>query len=230
MYYKQDINDILNSLHTSINGLNNQEAEYRKKKYGKNKMKDNKPQSPLIIFLNQFKDLLVIILMFAAIVSGITGQFESTIVIIFVIILNASLGTMQTIKARKSLESLQKLTHSKAKVRRDNQIKEIDSEDLTIGDIVYVEAGDIINGDGRIMSASSLQINESHLSGEVNAVDKNNRTILKEVTLSERYNMVYASTLVTHGHGEYVVTAIGMDTEIGKIASYLNQTDTKKTP
>lgn len=230
MYYNQNIESILKELNTSIDGLNSKEAEYRNKKYGQNKMKDKKAEHPFIIFLKQFKDLLVIILIISAIISALSGQIESTIVILIVIILNALLGTIQTIKARKSLESLQKLTLNKAKVKRDHQLKEMNAYELTIGDIVYVEAGDVINGDGRIIRCSSFSVNESHLTGEVTSVEKHNQTINKEVMLSDRTNMVYASTLVTHGHGEYVVTAIGMNSEIGKIAQYLNNTAEKKTP
>ena len=176
-----------------------------------------------MIFLKQFKDLLVIILIIAAIVSGISGQLESALVIVVVIFVNAVLGTVQTLKAEKSLESLKKLSIPQVKVIRQGQLQEIDSTDLTIGDIVQIEAGDIVSGDGRIIESSSLQINESALTGEVESVDKITDTIHQDVVVGDQKNMAFSGSLVTNGTGRYVVTSIGMQTEIGKIASMLNE-------
>lgn len=230
MYYQKDIEKVLNELRTSQAGLSVQEVEKRQLQYGKNILQSKKEDSPLLIFLKQFQDLLVIILMIAAIVSGVSGQLESTLVILIVIIVNASLGTIQTIKAQKSLDSLKKLSIPKVKVIRDYQLQEIDSTDLTIGDIVQIEAGDIVNGDGRIIQCSSLQVNESALTGEVDSINKTIKTIHQPAIISDQKNMVFSGSLVTNGNGQYVVTHIGMQTEIGKIATLLNNASTRKTP
>ena len=187
-------------------------------------------ENPFMIFLKQFQDLLVIILIIAAIISGMSGQIESTIVIVSVIIVNAILGTIQTLKAEKSLDSLKKLSVPKAKVIREGTLQEVDSTELTIGDLVQIEAGDVISGDGRIIECSSLQINESALTGEVESVDKTTDVITGQVVVGDQKNMVFSSSLVTNGTGRYIVTHIGMQTEIGKIASMLNNAKERKTP
>lgn len=146
------------------------------------------------------------------------------------IFVNAVLGTVQTLKAEKSLESLKKLSIPQVKVIRQGQLQEIDSTDLTIGDIVQIEAGDIVSGDGRIIESSSLQINESALTGEVESVDKITDTIHQDVVVGDQKNMAFSGSLVTNGTGRYVVTSIGMQTEIGKIASMLNEAKERKTP
>lgn len=180
--------------------------------------------------MKQFQDLLVIILIIAAIISGMSGQIESTIVIVSVIIVNAILGTIQTLKAEKSLDSLKKLSVPKEKVIREGTLQEVDSTELTIGDLVQIEAGDVISGDGRIIECSSLQINESALTGEVESVDKTTDVITGQVVVGDQKNMVFSSSLVTNGTGRYIVTHIGMQTEIGKIASMLNNAKERKTP
>src|SRR5699024_6377817 len=151
-----------------------------------------KKESPFLIFLKQFQDLLVIILIIAAIISGLSGQLESTLVIVVVIVINAILGTVQTLKAEKSLESLKKLSIPKVKVLRDGQLCELNSNELTIGDIVQIEAGDVVSGDGRIIESASLQINESALTGEVDSVDKITDTIEQEVIVGDQKNMAFS--------------------------------------
>lgn len=230
MFYQKDIETVLKECQSNRMGLTNEEVKKRHQKYGYNILKQKKKEHPFFIFLKQFQDLLVMILILAAIVSGISGQWESTFVIILVIIVNAVLGTIQTLKAEKSLDSLKKLTLPKVKVMRENLLQEIDASELTIGDIVYIEAGDIIGGDGRIIQSSSLQINESALTGEVNSVDKSSQTLDKNMIISDQKNMVFSGTLVTNGTGQYIVTNIGMQTEIGKIATMLNESKDRKTP
>ena len=230
MFYQKDYEKVLEELETSIDGLSNDEVIIRQEKYGLNKLEEQENESALNIFISQFKDLLVIILIVAAIISGISGQLESTIVIVAVIIVNAILGTIQTLKAQKSLDSLKKLSIPKVKVIRNSQLYEIDSTQLTIGDIVVLDAGDIVSGDGRIIQCSSLQINESALTGEVDSVDKITNALQSDVVVGDRKNMAFSSSLVTNGTGRYVVTAIGMDTEIGKIATMLNEAKERKTP
>ena len=215
---------------TSENGLSHEEIIKRHQQFGYNILDEKKKENPFMIFLKQFQDLLVIILIIAAIISGMSGQIESTIVIVSVIIVNAILGTIQTLKAEKSLDSLKKLSVPKAKVIREGTLQEVDSTELTIGDLVQIEAGDVISGDGRIIECSSLQINESALTGEVESVDKTTDVITGQVVVGDQKNMVFSSSLVTNGTGRYIVTHIGMQTEIGKIASMLNNAKERKTP
>ena len=230
MYYQKSIEQTLNDCQTTKSGLSTQEALSRQEKYGKNELEEKKKESPFLIFLKQFQDLLVIILIIAAIISGLSGQLESTLVIVVVIVINAILGTVQTLKAEKSLESLKKLSIPKVKVLRDGQLCELNSNELTIGDIVQIEAGDVVSGDGRIIESASLQINESALTGEVDSVDKITDTIEQEVIVGDQKNMAFSGSLVTNGTGRYIVTSIGMNTEIGKIASMLNEAKDRKTP
>ena len=230
MYYQKRISEVMKACETSENGLSHEEIIKRHQQFGYNILDEKKKENPFMIFLKQFQDLLVIILIIAAIISGMSGQIESTIVIVSVIIVNAILGTIQTLKAEKSLDSLKKLSVPKAKVIREGTLLEVDSTELTIGDLVQIEAGDVISGDGRIIECSSLQINESALTGEVESVDKTTDVITGQVVVGDQKNMVFSSSLVTNGTGRYIVTHIGMQTEIGKIASMLNNAKERKTP
>ena len=230
MYYQKRISEVMKACETSENGLSHEEIIKRHQQFGYNILDEKKKENPFMIFLKQFQDLLVIILIIAAIISGMSGQIESTIVIVSVIIVNAILGTIQTLKAEKSLDSLKKLSVPKAKVIREGTLQEVDSTELTIGDLVQIEAGDVISGDGRIIECSSLQINESALTGEVESVDKTTDVITGQVVVGDQKNMVFSSSLVTNGTGRYIVTHIGMQTEIGKIASMLNNAKGRKTP
>lgn len=230
MYYQKRISEVMKACETSENGLSHEEIIKRHQQFGYNILDEKKKENPFMIFLKQFQDLLVIILIIAAIISGMSGQIESTIVIVSVIIVNAILGTIQTLKAEKSLDSLKKLSVPKAKVIREGTLQEVDSTELTIGDLVQIEAGDVISGDGRIIECSSLQINESALTGEVESVDKTTDVITGQVVIGDQKNMVFSSSLVTNGTGRYIVTHIGMQTEIGKIASMLNNAKERKTP
>ena len=230
MYYQKRISEVMKACETSENGLSHEEIIKRHQQFGYNILDEKKKENPFMIFLKQFQDLLVIILIIAAIISGMSGQIESTIVIVSVIIVNAILGTIKTLKAEKSLDSLKKLSVPKAKVIREGTLQEVDSTELTIVDLVQIEAGDVISGDGRIIECSSLQINESALTGEVESVDKTTDVITGQVVVGDQKNMVFSSSLVTNGTGRYIVTHIGMQTEIGKIASMLNNAKERKTP
>ncbi len=181
--------------------------------------------------MGQFKDLLVIILLVAAVVSFLLGEVESTIVIMIVVILNAILGTVQHVKAEQSLDNLKALTSPIAKVMRNNQLVEIPSEEIVVGDLLMLEAGDYINADGRLLESHNLHINESSLTGESIAVAKSTDPIRKQnITIADKKNMVYSGSFVTNGRGIVMVTAIGMQTEIGKIANLLDTAKEKKTP
>ncbi len=230
-YFRKSGQDALKELETSLNGLSKEEAQNRRKRYGKNALAEEKKKSVIQVFLEQFKDLLVIILIVAGIISLISGQAESTLVIFTVIILNAALGTFQHFKAEKSLEGLKKLSAPSAKVIRDGVKTEIPSDEIVVGDILVLEAGDLVNADARIIENFSLKVNESSLTGEAEGVEKTSDIIdAREVALGDRKNMVFSSSLVTYGRATAVVTATGMNTELGKIAALLNQTKQRKTP
>ncbi|MEG0468733.1 MAG: cation-translocating P-type ATPase [Longicatena sp.] len=228
--YQKETSEILNELNTTLEGLSSSEVEKRREQYGRNVLEESKPVSPLVVFLTQFKDLLVIILIIAAIISMVSGEVESTIVILAVITMNAILGTVQTIKAQKSLDSLKQLSTPHTRVIRDGGVKEVSSSELMVGDIMLLEAGDVVGADGRILDSFSLQVNESALTGEVESVDKQIEVIEEESGIGDQKNMVFSSGLVTYGRGKVVITSIGMNTEIGKIATLMNTTKERKTP
>lgn len=229
-YYLQTKDEVLKEFHTSSDGLSTKQAEENLAKYGKNALVEGKKKTTFQVFLEQFKDLMVIILIIAAIISAFTGELESTLVIIAVLILNAVLGTVQHIKAEKSLESLKSLSSPSAKVLRNGEKIEIDSKDVVPGDIMLLEAGDMVTADGRILDNFSLQVNESSLTGESTNIDKADVDFDHEIPLGDRLNMVYSSSLVTYGRANVLVTNTGMDTEIGKIASLMNETKERRTP
>ena len=229
-WYQMSKDEVLDSLGVTTDGLSSDKAKELLEKNGKNVLQESKKKSIFQVFLSQFADLLVIILIVAAIISIFSGNLESTIVIFAVIILNAILGTVQHVKAEKSLESLKSLSSPSAKVIRDGIKIEIDSTDVVEGDIIVLEAGDLIVADGRIINNYSLQVNESSLTGESTNVDKNDEVISGEVPLADRTNMVFSGSLVTYGRALVAVTSTGMNTEIGKIASLMNAAKEKKTP
>ena len=210
--------------------LTSEQAKRNQEKYGWNELVEEKKKSAIQIFLEQFKDFLVIILIISAIISGILGDAESAIVIFIVITMNAILGTVQTVKAEQSLDSLKQLSAPEAKVRRDGNIVQIASREVTIGDEVIVEAGDCIPADGRLIECASLKVNESALTGESISVEKNLEEISQEAALGDQRNRVFSGSFVTYGRGSYEVTAIGMDTEVGKIARLMKATVEKRTP
>ena len=228
--YQKSIQEVLSEFDASRNGLTSFQVDDRQKQYGLNEMDQQEKESPLQIFLSQFKDLLVIVLIVAGFISMATGEIVSSIVIFIVITINAILGTVQTLKARNSLESLSKLSMPHVKVIRDGQLHQIVSNELTIGDLVYVEAGDVIEGDGRLIECANLQVNESALTGESLPQEKQLEVIAGEVGIADQTNMVFSSGLVTNGTGKYIVTKIGMNTEIGKIATMLENAKERKTP
>ena len=229
-YYLQTKDEVLKEFKTSIDGLSTKQAEENLAKYGKNALVEGKKKTAFQVFLEQFKDLMVIILIIAAVISAFTGDLESTLVIIAVLILNAILGTVQHVKAEKSLESLKSLSSPSAKVLRNGEKIEIDSKDVVPGDIMLLEAGDMVTADGRILDNYSLQVNESSLTGESTNIDKADVDFDHEIPLGDRLNMVYSSSLVTYGRANVLVTGTGMNTEIGKIASLMNEAKERRTP
>lgn len=229
-WYRQQPEEIFRVLETSGDGLSSKAAAQNAEKYGKNALAEGKKKPGWMIFLEQFKDFLVIILIITALISAFTGDIESFVIIIVVITMNAILGTVQTLKAKKSLSELKKLSSSTTKVLRDCQKMVIPSEEITVGDLVLLEAGDQIPADGRLVDCASLQTNESALTGESTNVEKSADLILEEVPLAERKNMVYSGGFVTYGRGTIVVTEIGMQTEVGKIVSLIQNAEARKTP
>lgn len=229
-FYLMSKEEVLEELNVTMQGYTQKRAEEQLEKHGPNQLQEGKRKSTLEVFLSQFADLLVIILIIAAIISMVSGNIESTIVIFAVIIMNAILGTVQHKKAEKSLDSLKSLSSPNAKVLRDGVKVEIPSKDIVPGDIVILEAGDMVVADGRIIENFSLQVNESALTGESTNVDKQAIEIEKELPLGDRLNMVFSGSLVTYGRATIVVTGTGMNTEIGKIAALMNATKEKKTP
>ena len=230
-YYNKSSEEVLSLLQTTREGLKSEELGALKEKYGNNELIEGARKSIFRVFMEQFKDFLVMILIVAAIVSGVLGKLESAIVIIVVIMLNAILGTVQHVKAQKSLDALKALASPMAKVKRDGNATEIPSKDLMVGDLMLLDAGDFISADGRIIENYNLQVNESSLTGEAESVLKSAETIsTADISLGDRKNMVFSRSFVTYGRAEVIVTNIGMSTEIGKIANLLENAQEKKTP
>ena len=234
MTQKEDWNystqELLQKFDVTEQGLNNAQVEETRGQTGENILQEGKKKSTLEVFLGQFCDLLVVILIIAAIISMFSGNVESTIVILLVLIMNAVLGTVQHIKAQRSLESLKQLSAPNAKVIRNGVKQEIPSREIVPGDIVMLEAGDMIVADGRILHNYSLQVNESSLTGESTNVEKTDMVIEGKAALADRVNMVYSGSLVTYGRAQVLVTGTGMKTELGKIAGLMNAAKQRKTP
>ena len=230
VFYNKTITEVRKEINGTLKPISDEQVKKNQEKYGLNKLVEAKAKSIPIIFLEQFKDFLVIILISAALISGFLGDLESALVILIVITINAVLGTVQTVKAEQSLNSLKELSSPNAKVLRAGKVIEISSKEVTIGDEVYLEAGDYIPADGRIVENVNMKVDESVLTGESLAVEKTIEVIEGEVPLGDRTNIVYSGSFVTYGRGKFLVTGIGMETEVGRIAQLLKSTSEKKTP
>ena len=229
--YNLSQNEVLDRYSTFRTGLSPEEAQNRLERYGENKLAEGKKKTALQVFLDQFKDLIVWILIAAAVISILSGQGESSLVIFAVLILNAVLGTVQYLKAEKSLESLKAMSSPTATLLRGGLKVQVPSPEVVPGDILLLEAGDLITADARILESYSVKINESSLTGESEAVEKTADVIPEEnVALGDRKNMVFSGSLVTYGRAVAVVTGTGMQTELGHIASLLDNTRQRKTP
>ena len=229
-YYQMSEEEIRQEVNQGSQPLTVDQVRNRQKEYGPNELIEGEKKSLLGIFAEQFRDFLVIILMISAAVSWILGEGESALVILVVITMNAVLGTVQTVKAEQSLSSLKRLCSPSAKVLRDGVVVEIPSREVTVGDEVYLEAGDYIPADGRILENASMKTDESALTGESMGVEKTSERLEGELALGDRKNMVYSGSFVTYGRGSFLVTAVGMQTEVGKIAGLLKTASEKKTP
>ena len=235
-WFNKTINETIQELNTNIEaGLSDDKLQAIREKYGYNELKATKKKSLFQKFLEQFKDFMIIVLIISAIVSGIVGVMEGegitdTIIILLVVLVNAIIGVFQENKAEKSLEALQKLSSHVAKVMRNGQLHVLPARELVPGDIVIIETGDYIPADLRIIEAVNLKSQESALTGESVPVEKQETTITEDVAIGDRINMLFSSSLVTYGRGKAVVVATGMNTEVGKIADIINQTEDTATP
>ncbi|MEW5953892.1 MAG: cation-translocating P-type ATPase [Bacillota bacterium] len=230
-FYRKSPEETMKTLGVAEQGLHADDVKKRREQCGYNELEEGKRKTTFEVFIEQLKDFLVIILVAAAAISAFLGKIESTVVILIVVILNAILGTVQHLKAEQSLNSLKALSSPTAKVLRNGQKTEIPSKEIVVGDILYLDAGDFVSADGRIVENYSLQINESSLTGESVSVMKSVEAIDKDdVPVGDKKNMVFSGSFVTYGRGVIVVTDIGMKTEIGKIARLLGSAQEKKTP
>ena len=231
-WYRESAENVLRDMGSSRSGLTQQQAEEVRKKAGENVLQEGTGKKAWQVFLEQFQDLLVIILIAAAGISMVSDNVESAVVIFAVILMNAVLGTVQHEKARKSLDSLKSLSSPSAKVIRNGQTLEIPSAQVVPGDLIALEAGDLAVADGRLLECHNLQVNESSLTGESLAVEKQAEAMETEgaVPLGDQSNMIFSGSLIIQGRAVMVATATGMHTEIGKIAALMNATGEKKTP
>ena len=235
MNYNKTFEEIIFHQDSNINlGLDNSEISKRQKIYGKNILL-HKQKSPLVIkFLNQFKDFLIIILLLASIISVIVNPNDwlDSLIILFVVLLNGILGLIQETSAEKALEALEKLSSYHSKVIRNGKIMVISSSELVPGDILILEAGNYVPADARIIEANNLTVDESSITGESKNVIKTAEIINNEenIPLGDQYNMIFSSTFITNGNGKAIITKTGMNTEVGKIAQFLNDTDSIITP
>lgn len=239
-HYLSTTEEVFKETGSSEKGLTSEQAQKRLEENGKNRLEEGKKKSVIRRLLEQFADPMIIILIVAAAISGITAAFEGgfpsdVIIILFVVILNAILGVVQESKAEKAIEALQEMAAATSKVERDGKVMQIKSEDLVVGDVIILEAGDAVPADARIIESASLKIEEAALTGESVPVNKfidiiNLKDTEKDVPLGDRKNMMYMGSSVVYGRGRAVVTATGMDTEMGKIAGALAQAQDGQTP
>lgn len=236
-FHHLSIEETLSQLKVTPTGLTSKEAEKRQKEWGKNCLESKKKKSLLARFLSQFCDFMILILMVAAVISFFVSYLEGhtdfvdPIIIFAIILLNATLGVIQEAKAERSLEALKKMSAPNAMVYRDGVIQTLPSESLVPGDVIVLETGHYIPADGRLLTAVNLKVDESSLTGESHPVEKNAASILKENTmLGDQINMAPATGIVTYGRGTAVVTATGMNTQVGNIAKLIMNDETPQTP
>ena len=229
-FYMMSVEDSLKTLESKRDGLSSEDVDKRLLEYGKNELKEKASVPTWKIFLESFKDPMVIILIVAAVIQIATGSIMESLIIFLVLILNAILGTVQTKKAESSINSLKQMSVPDAKVLRNGEKLTISSTEVVPGDIVLLEAGDYVPADGRLIEAESLKIVEGMLTGESEPAEKNTDIIGEECTVGDRKNMVYSTSMVVNGRATYLCTGTGMNTEIGKIADLLENTDAKQTP
>jgi len=230
-WYKKNVDEVLSELNTSLSGLSNEEAEKRLREFGPNELVEKEKKTPLQMFLEQFKDFMIIVLIAAALISGFLGEVADTIAIVVIVVINAIIGFIQEYRAEKAMEALKKLASPFATVIRNGQLKNVPGSELVVGDMVTLEAGNAVPADIRLVETYQLKVAEAALTGESVAVEKNTETITEQdVSLGDRKNMVYKGTFASYGRGKGVVVETGMKTELGKIASMLQNEEEVKTP
>ena len=230
-YYHVAAQDVLNNLGVTEDGLQGSEAQKRLQKYGSNELASEKRTSILQKFINQFKDLMIIILLIATVISALIGELSDAVIILLVVVLNAAFGVFQESKAENAIAALQKMATPYTRVKRDGQIQQIPSNEITVGDIVLLEAGDVVPADARIIKAHNLKIEESALTGESVPSDKQSTILTEEKPgIGDQHNMAFLNTNVTYGTAQAVVTAVGMDTQVGKIADMISGVEQTTTP
>ena len=228
--YKMTCDESLKYFNSSLEGLNDKQKNTNQNKYGKNVIEEKRRKTVFEVFIEQYLNILVILLILASILSYFTGGVENTIVIIVVITLNAILGTIEYFKAEKSLKSLKKMSSLYISVIRNNKKTKINFDDVVVGDIVCLKSGDIIPADMRIITFNSLEVDESMLTGESALVEKNNSVLSSETSLGERKNILFRGTKVISGNATGIVYSVGMNTEIGNIAKMMQSVKRKKSP
>ncbi len=229
--YVKNIEEVYKELNSSVDGLSESNAKVRLQENGKNEVLQAKRESAISIFLKSFKDAMILILLGATVLSVALGEFLDAFLILFIIIVNAIISTVQEINAIKSVDSLKDISNPKCIVRRSGKKIEIDTREVVVGDIVIIESGDIIPADGRLIESVNLKVNESLLTGENTVIEKDKDCVVDEnAPVSERLNTVYSSTYVAFGRGEFIVTKTGMSTEIGKIAFMILEDEDEQTP
>lgn len=230
-FFRKTTDEIMDEFQIGLQGLNDSQVETMRSKYGSNELQESKKRSPLMVFLSQFNDFLIWILLVAALLSGILEKYESTIVIVFVVVINAILGTVQHLKAEESLSALKALSSPKAKILRNGETVAVESKEVVVGDIMLLESGDFVSADGRVINSFSLRVDESALTGESVGAEKDSLPInAANLSPGDQRNMVFSGTHITYGRGTAVVTGVGRDTEIGKIATLLESAKEKETP
>lgn len=238
MWHTMQLGEVLRKLRTDLNtGLREEQIENISKIYGKNKLVESKKESLFVKFIKQFDDFMIIILIAAAIISAIMAYIEGTsdyldsIIILVIVILNAIMGVAQEAKAEKSLDALKKMSEPTAKVKRDGIVKQIPSTEIVPGDYIIIETGSYIPADARLIKSYNLKVEESALTGETVPVLKDEKAILKgNIPIGDMVNMVWGATIAVSGHSEAIVTDIGMNTKVGKIASLIVSDEAPETP
>jgi Ca2+-transporting ATPase len=230
-FYQRDVDDVLGTLGSQRTGISNTEAQKRLNEFGTNELQEKKKRTTLLMFLDQFKDFMILVLIGAAVIAGVIGDLADTLVIIAIVVINAIIGFVQEYRAEKAMEALKKMAAHSATVLRDGAIARVAAAELVPGDVVMLEAGSLVPADLRLMETAQLKAEEAALTGESVSVEKHSRTLIEDqLPLADRKNMVYKGTTISYGRGTGVVTATGMKTELGKIASMLQDEEEVKTP
>ncbi|MCU0531354.1 MAG: HAD-IC family P-type ATPase, partial [Syntrophales bacterium] len=231
IWHQQEVKAVLAALDVPIDGLRSEEAGNRLAKFGRNELQEKGKRSPISMFVDQFRDFMILVLMAAAVVSGFVGEAADTVAILVIVILNAVIGFIQEYRAEKAMEALKQMAAPAARVLRDGQVSAVPGAEVVPGDLALLEAGAIVPADMRLVEAVQLKVEEAALTGESVPVEKHTRALREELLpLGDRSNMVFKGTVVTYGRGTGAVVGTGMDTELGKIASMLQEEEEVKTP